>query len=114
MQENPNFAHICFPDGRELTVSITDLAPCPCETITIPESTTYYHEITDDKQPIITSDSSSFHNCQRHEHILLDTVDNSLPTLTTSPDYSTRPNCSDSAHSQPLVLRRSSRNTGPP
>ena len=26
---NPNYAHIRHPDGRETTVSLTDLAPCP-------------------------------------------------------------------------------------
>ena len=38
MEANPNFAHIRFPDGRESTVSVTDLAPCPSKTTTFPES----------------------------------------------------------------------------
>ena len=110
MEANPNSAHIRFPDGRESTVSVTDLAPCPSKTTTFPESNTYYDEITNDAQPTTTSDSSP---CQRHESISSDTFDNSLPTVTTSPDHSTRPNSSDSLLSQPLVLRRSSRNTRP-
>ena len=39
METNLNFAHIRFPDGWESTVSVTDLAPYPSETTTIPEST---------------------------------------------------------------------------
>ena len=105
MKANPNFAHIRFPDGRESTVSVSDLAPCPSETTTIPESTTYHDEITDDEQPTTTSDSSPLHNCERYESISSDTVDNSLRTITTSPDHSTRPNSSDSLLSQPLVQR---------
>ena len=69
MKANPNFAHIGFPDGRQSTVSVTDLASYPSETTTILESTTYHHDITDDGQPTTTSDSSPFHNCQIHEHI---------------------------------------------
>ena len=26
---NPIDAHICYPDGRESTVSLKDLSPCP-------------------------------------------------------------------------------------
>ena len=113
MEANPNFAHIRFPDGGESTVSVTDLASYPSKTITLPESNTYHDEITDDEQPTTTSDSSPLHNCQGHESISSDTVDNFLPTVTTSPDHSTRPNSSDSLLSQPLVLRRSSRNIRP-
>ena len=29
LDANPIFAHIRFPDGRESTLSTTDLAPCP-------------------------------------------------------------------------------------
>ena len=108
MEENSNFAQICFPDGKEPTVSLTHLAPCPSETTTIPKSTTYHNEIMDDEQPTTTSKSFPFHNCQRHESISSDTVDNSLPIVTTSPYHST-----DSLLSQPLALRRSSRNTRP-
>ena len=114
VEANPNFAHIRFPDGRESTVSVTDLAQCSSKTTTFPESNTYHDEITDDEQPTITSDSSPLRNCQIHEFISSDTVDNSLPTVTTSPDHSTRPNSSDSLLFQPLVLRRSSKNTRPP
>ena len=114
MEANPNFAHIRFPDGRKSTVSFTDLAPCPFKTTTFSESNTYHDEITDDEQPTTTSDSSPLRNCQTHESISSGTADNSLPTVTTSPDHSTRSNSSDSLLSQPLVLRRSSRNTRPP
>ena len=114
MEANPNFAHIRFPDGRESPVSIIDLAPCPSKTTTFPESNTYHDEIKDDEQPTTISHSSPLQNCQRHGSISLDTVDDSLPTVTTSTDHSTRPNSSDSLLSQPLVLRRSSRNIRPP
>ena len=114
MEANPNFAHIRFPDGRVSTVSVTDLAPCPSKTTTFPESNAYHVGITDDEQPTTTSDSSPLDNCQRHESISSDRLDNSLPTVTTSPDNSTRPNSSDSLLSLPLVLSRSSRNTRPP
>ena len=114
MEANPNFAHIRFPDGRESTVSVTNLAPCPSKTTAFLESNTYHDEITDDEQPTTISDSSPLHNCQSHGSISSDTVDNSLSTATTSPDHSTRHNSSDSLLSQPLVLRRSSRNTRPP
>ena len=62
MEANPNFAHIRFPDGRESTVSVTDLAPCPSKTTNFPESYTYHDEITDDEQSTTTSDSSPLHN----------------------------------------------------
>ena len=94
MEANPNFGHIRFSDGRESTVSVTDLAPCPSKTTTFSEFNTYQDEITDDEQPTTTSDSSPIHNCQKHESISSDTVDNSLPTVTTSPDHSARPNSS--------------------
>ena len=29
LEANPNFAQVRFPDGRESTVSVSDLAPCP-------------------------------------------------------------------------------------
>ena len=29
LDANPSFAHIRFPDGRESTISISNLAPCP-------------------------------------------------------------------------------------
>ena len=109
---NSNFAHICFRDGRESTVSVTDLAPCPSETTTFSKS--YHDKITDVEQPSTTSDNSPLHNCQRHEPISSDAVDNSLPTVTTCPGHSTRPNSSDSLLSQPVVLRRFSRNIRPP
>ena len=111
MAANPKLANIRFPDDRESIVSITDLAPCPSKTTNIPESTTYHDEIADDEQPSTTSDSSPLHNCQRHKSISSDTVDNSLPTVVTSPGNSTRPNSFDTLHSQPFILRRSSRNT---
>ena len=82
MEANPNFAHIRFPDGRESTVLVTDLAPCPSKTTTFPESNTYHDEITDDEQPTTTPDSSPLRNCQRHEFISSDTVDNSFLTVT--------------------------------
>jgi len=28
LRENPNYAHICYPDGQTTTVSTKDLAPC--------------------------------------------------------------------------------------
>lgn len=30
MDANPSYAHIKYQDGRESTVSLRDLAPCPC------------------------------------------------------------------------------------
>ena len=99
MEANSNFARIRFPDGRESTVSVTDLAPCYSKTTTFPESNTYHYKIRGDEQPTTTSDSSPLRNCQRYESISSDTVDNSLPTVTTSPDHSTRPNSSDSTFS---------------
>ena len=74
-------AHIRFPDGRESTVSVTNLAPCPCKTTTFPESNTYHDKITDDEQPTTTSDSFPLHNCHGHESISSDTVDNLSPLL---------------------------------
>ena len=38
LDANPSFAHIRFPDGRENTVSTTDLAPCPRLTVIEPSS----------------------------------------------------------------------------
>ena len=38
LDANPSFAHIRFPDGRESTVSTTDLAPCPRTTASEPSS----------------------------------------------------------------------------
>ena len=38
LDANPSFAHIRFPDGRESTVSTTDLAPCPKTTAIEPSS----------------------------------------------------------------------------
>ena len=38
LDANPSFAHIPFPDGRESTVSTTDLAPCPRTTAIEPFS----------------------------------------------------------------------------
>ena len=29
LEANPNFAQICYPDGRESTFALKDLAPCP-------------------------------------------------------------------------------------
>ena len=29
LHANPTYAHIKFPDGRETTTSLKDLAPCP-------------------------------------------------------------------------------------
>ena len=69
MEANPNFAHIRFPDGRESTVLVTDLAPCPSKTTTFPECNTYHDEITNDEQPTTTPDSSPLRNCQRHKFI---------------------------------------------
>ena len=43
LDANPNFAHIRFPDGRESTVSTTDLALCPRITASEPSS-----EVTND------------------------------------------------------------------
>ena len=31
MQANPTYAYVRFPNGRESTVSLRDLAPCPSE-----------------------------------------------------------------------------------
>ena len=38
LDANPSFTHIRFPDGRESTVSTTDLAPCPRTTASEPSS----------------------------------------------------------------------------
>ena len=107
-------AHIRFPDGRESTVSVTDLAPCPSETITFPESNTYHDEITDNEQPTTTSDSSPLHNCQRHDLFHQTRLIILSPLLPHPQTTLTRPNSSDSLLSQPLVQRRSSRNTRTP
>ena len=40
LDANPSFAHIQFPDGRESTVSTTDLAPCPRTTVSEPSELT--------------------------------------------------------------------------
>ena len=37
LESNPNFAKIRYANGRESTVSISDLAPCPPNVIDIPD-----------------------------------------------------------------------------
>ena len=37
LEANPNFARIRYANGREFTVSIGDLAPCPRNVIDIPD-----------------------------------------------------------------------------
>ena len=50
LDANPSFAHIRFPDGRESTVTTTDLAPCPRTTAIEPSS-----ELTNDLPAINTT-----------------------------------------------------------
>ena len=38
LQTNPSFAKICFSSGRESTVFISDLAPCPQHQVSQPIS----------------------------------------------------------------------------
>ena len=40
---NPTYAHIRYRDGRESSVSLTDLAPCPRDTLTAKNSTVGNH-----------------------------------------------------------------------
>ena len=37
MDINPSYAHICYPDGRESTVSIKDSSACPAPPISVDE-----------------------------------------------------------------------------
>ena len=121
MEANPNFAHIRFPDGKLLS----KFPDGPQYQLLIwpralPKQLPFRNlilimmKLRINEQPTTTSDSSPLHIYQRHESISSHTIDNSLPTVTTSPDHSTRSNSSDSLLSQPLVLRRSSRNTSRP
>ena len=41
---NPTYAHIRYKDGRESTVSLTDLAPCPRDTLNAEDATVRNHE----------------------------------------------------------------------
>ena len=41
---NPTYAHIRYKDGRESKVSLTDLAPCPRDTLNAEDATVGNHE----------------------------------------------------------------------
>ena len=57
LHANPTYAHIRYPDGRESSVSLKDLAPCPQSSINndIPE-VNETRNIIDDDLNCVTSD----------------------------------------------------------
>ena len=57
VEANPSFAHVRYPDGRETTVALKDLAPCPTVTESSPDDEQYNQESTVSVDTLIPSPS---------------------------------------------------------
>ena len=55
---NPAYAKVRYPDGREVTVSLEDLAPAPRNTV----GKTRFNEVDADRSPTQAEVSSTFDN----------------------------------------------------
>ena len=57
VEANPSFAHVRYPDGRETTVALKDLAPCSTVTESSPDDEQYNQESTVSVDTLIPSPS---------------------------------------------------------
>ena len=75
LEANPTYAHIKYPDGRESSVSLRDLAPCPKETIssdaTVEVPSTSGEPDTDLSCDIVKADTSTTSPCGQSEGLPL-------------------------------------------
>ena len=98
---NPTYANVRFSDGRESTVSLRDLSPCPTENL---PTSNKLHESTE-----IESNATRSLHINSDETIALENNDDNNPNKTTEPF------CNNNDHTDETNLRRSTRrNIGAP
>ena len=110
LEANPNFARVRSADGRESSVSISDLAPCPSQTI---ENTSGSPAISQTTQPSNSSSSTSpVHSQDKQQN---DVESTNLPGENLHiDDYVTSESPSLSSNRSPAPPRRSGRVRRPP
>ena len=69
---NPAYAKVRYPDGREVTVSLEDLAPAPRNTV----DKTRFNEVNSDRSPTQTKVSSTFDNAVDNRVLSNEAADN--------------------------------------
>ena len=122
IEANPNFAHIRFPDGRESTVSVFDLAPSQslqsvshADNDFMPEAAEPKNYITQNKchqnvgQLQIRPDCSD----ERSKHLETE-IEHAPPTLTCRNQSQLRTESLVPNDNSDVELRRSSRTSKPP
>ena len=109
VEANPSFAHVRYPDGRETTVALKDLAPCPTVTESSPDDEQYNQESTVSVDTLIPSPSPP-------QPVVFNpstTSPPSTPGPSTPPASPTIPPAGDKTSTTP-PLRRSTRQRRPP
>ena len=71
---NPTYAHIRYKDGRESTVSLSDLAPCPRNTSNIENSTLEFDEKLINDSKLVESNQSDAIEVSNTENINEDMI----------------------------------------
>ena len=69
---NPAYAKVRYPDGREVTVSLEDLAPVPRNTV----DKTRFNKVNTDRSPTQGEVSSTFDNATENRVLSNEVADN--------------------------------------